>query len=78
MILWWKTDIYKEWDKTSDKLVKTKWWHKRTEELQVFADVGDVKSYFRALKMVYGPRHGPSTLLYSKGGIAILKSLEDT
>ena len=50
---------------------------KRAREHQAFADASDVKSYHGAFKMVYGPRHGPSSSLYSKDGTATLRSFED-
>ena len=57
--------------------MRNEWWCKTTREPQAVADDSDVKSYYGAFKTAHGPMCSPSTLLYSKDGTVILRSLED-
>ena len=41
---------------------ENEWWHKGTRDIQEFADAGDVKSYYGALKKGLWPIARPTNL----------------
>ena len=53
--------------------LKSDWWESKAQELQVLADVKDVKGYYPGLKAVYGPQRRGLTKLTSKEGDRVLQ-----
>ena len=52
------------------------WMRKKADEIQSFADRKDMKKFFDALKIVYGPQSSGTTPLLSTDGTSLLTDKE--
>ena len=50
-----------------------KWWEKKAEEVQSFADSNNSKQFFSSLKTVFGPSKSGSSLQLSADGTTLIK-----
>ena len=53
--------------------LKSDWWESKAQELQLSADVNDMKGFYSGLKAVYGPQKRGVTKLTSKEGDRVLQ-----
>ena len=56
--------------------VQDSWLRKKADEIQSFADRKDMKTFFDALKIVYGPQSSGTTPLLSADGTSLLTDKE--
>ena len=54
------------------------WWTGLAERTQRYADMGDMRAFYEALKAVYGPSHQIQAPLPSSDGSTLLKDKEAT
>ena len=52
--------------------MKDQWWENKAKELQAFADHSNSRSFFEAIKFMYGPSKQSTLQLLSKDGSSIL------
>ena len=52
------------------------WLSEKADEIQSFADQKDMKKFFDALKMVYGPQTSGTISLFSADGTSLLTEKE--
>ena len=53
------------------------WWTGLARRTQWYADMGDMRAFYEALKAVYGPSHQIQALLCSSDGSTLLTDKED-
>jgi len=51
--------------------MKNRWWNNKAAELQAAADRHDTRTFFRGLKVVYGPREAGSAPVKSLDGVTL-------
>uniref|UniRef100_K7E0P4 RNA-directed DNA polymerase n=1 Tax=Monodelphis domestica TaxID=13616 RepID=K7E0P4_MONDO len=71
-----KKDRFKSLQVTAQREIRKmqdRWWKKRAEEIQHFADMKNYKQFFSALKTVYGPLKPTTTPLLSSDGDTLIK-----
>ena len=74
-----KLDWYKYLKKQAQRKLremKDAWWDRKAEEVQMYADTHNSKTFFSALKAVYGPSKPGSTPLQSVDGSMLIKDQE--
>ena len=54
------------------RVMKNDWWTDLAKKMQMYADLGDTRSFFEALKAVHGPSHQIQALLRSADGSTLL------
>ena len=52
------------------------WWTELAERTQRYADMGDMRAFYEALKAVYGPSHQVQASLRSSDGSTLLTDKE--
>ena len=52
------------------------WWTRLAERTQRYADMGDMRTFYEALKAVYGPSHQIQAPLRSSDGSTLLMDKE--
>ena len=52
------------------------WWTGLAERTQWYADMGDMHTFYKALKAVYGPSHQIQAPLYSSDGSTLFTDKE--
>ena len=52
------------------------WWTGLAERKQLYADMGDMRDFYEALKAVYGPSHQIQAPLRSSDGSTLLTDKE--
>ena len=52
------------------------WWTELAERTQRYADIGDMRAFYEALKAVYGPSHQIQAPLRSSDGSTLLTDRE--
>ena len=55
------------------RVMQNEWWTKLAARTQQYADAGDYRSFYEALRAVYGPRHQTQSPLRSADGQTLLK-----
>ncbi|XP_056681327.1 uncharacterized protein LOC103092919 [Monodelphis domestica] len=71
-----KKDRFKSLQATVQREIRKmqdRWWEKKAEENQQFADMKNYKQFFSALKTVYGPLKPTTTPLLSSDGDTLIK-----
>ena len=56
--------------------MQNNWWTGLAERTQRYADVGDMRAFYAALKAVYGPSHQIQAPLRSSDGSTLLTDKE--
>ena len=56
--------------------IKDTWWTNLAKKIQLYADAGDYRSFYQALKAVYGPTFKSETPLLSADGTMLLSDRE--
>ena len=65
------TYSHRDYNETKDTL-----WDRKAEEVQMYADTHNSKTFFCALKVINGPSKSESTLLQSADGSTLIKDQE--
>uniref|UniRef100_A0A5F8GN97 RNA-directed DNA polymerase n=1 Tax=Monodelphis domestica TaxID=13616 RepID=A0A5F8GN97_MONDO len=71
-----KKDRFKSLQATAQceiRKMQDRWWEKKAEEMQHFADTKNYKQFFSALKTVYGPLKSATAPLLSSDGDTLIK-----
>nr|XP_054774768.1 uncharacterized protein LOC129282940 [Lytechinus pictus] len=55
------------------RVMQNEWWTKLAARTQQYADAGDYRSFYEAIRAVYGPRHQAQSPLRSADGLTLLK-----
>nr|XP_054757380.1 uncharacterized protein LOC129263494 [Lytechinus pictus] len=55
------------------RVMQNEWWTKLAARTQQYADAGDYRSFYEAIRAVYGPRHQAQCPLRSADGLTLLK-----
>nr|XP_054768285.1 uncharacterized protein LOC129275831 [Lytechinus pictus] len=55
------------------RVMQNEWWTKLAARTQQYADAGDYRSFYEAIRAVYGPRHQDQSPLRSADGLTLLK-----
>ena len=58
------------------RTMQNEWWTELAERIQQYADMGDMRTLYEALKAVYGPSHQIQAPLRSLGGSTLLTDKE--
>lgn len=62
---------------SATRTIKNNWWTNKAKELQTYIDKNDMKNFFSATRVLYGPSTQGLAPLRSKDGARILKSNKD-
>ena len=54
------------------RVIQNNWWTALAERTQLYADMGDTRSFYEALKSAYGPSHQAQTPLKTSDGSTLL------
>ena len=54
------------------RAIKSQWWEKKAKELQAFANCNNSRSFYEAIKVMYGPLKQSTSQLLSKDAASIL------
>lgn len=74
-----RRDKFKYYQAKAQKEIRAmqdRWWDRKADELQSFADNNNYKKFFSATKAIYGPTKGASAPLLSADGTTIIKDKE--
>ena len=58
------------------RTMQNDWWTGLAERTQRYADMGDMRAFYEALKVVYGPSHQIQAPLRFSGGSTLLTGKE--
>ena len=72
-------DKFKECQSQTQRELRSmqdRWWEKKADELQSFADLNNSKMLFKGIKAIFGPTKGGTAPLLSSDGVTVIKDKE--